>query len=129
MLGLIENLSNRAENHDNSKMEDPELKVFTEFTPRLKTAVFGSDEYKQFLKDMKPALDHHYAHNSHHPEHHKNGIRGMTLLDLVEMLCDWKASTERTKDGDINKSIEYNKKRFEMSDDLVDIFKNTLSEL
>ena len=30
---------------------------------------YGSDEYKACLTEMKPALDHHYAANRHHPEH------------------------------------------------------------
>lgn len=53
----------------------------------------------------------------------------MTLLDLVEMFCDWKASSERTANGDLEKSIDYAKNRFNMSDDIVEIFKNTIREL
>jgi hypothetical protein len=74
---------------------------------------------------MKPALDHHYANNSHHPEHYKNGIDDMSLLDLVEMICDWKAASERHNNGNIRKSIEVNGKRFEMSPQLIRIFENT----
>ena len=39
-------------------------------------------------------------------EIYANGVAGMDILDLVEMLCDWKAASERTKDGDFQKSIE-----------------------
>ncbi len=49
----------------------------------------------------------------------------MDLMDVVEMFCDWKAATMRHNDGDIRKSIEINQKRFNMSDDLMEIFKNT----
>jgi hypothetical protein len=52
----------------------------------------------------------------------------MNLMDIVEMFCDWKASVKRTKDGDINKSIEINSERFKMSPQLVNIFKNTILE-
>ena len=48
-------------------------------------------------------------------------------LDILEMLCDWKAATLRHKDGDIRKSIEINQKRFGYSDELKRIFLNTLS--
>lgn len=41
------------------------------------------------------------------------------------MFFDWKAAGERHKDGNILKSIEINKDRFGMSEQLVDIFKNT----
>lgn len=64
--------------------------------------------------------------NSHHPEFYENGICGMNLLDLVEMLCDWKAATLRHNDGDIRRSIEINQKRFGYSDELKQILLNTL---
>ena len=70
-------------------------------------------------------LDHHYKHNPHHPEHHEAGVNGMTLIDLVEMFCDWLAAVERHADGDIFKSIEINTKRFNLSQQLVDILINT----
>jgi hypothetical protein len=76
---------------------------------------------------MKPALDHHYAMNSHHPEHFATGIQGMSLLDVLEMLCDWKAATLRHNDGDIRRSIELNQKRFGYSDELKAILLNTLA--
>jgi hypothetical protein len=51
----------------------------------------------------------------------------MDLLDLVEMFFDWKAATERTKDGDIRKSVEINSTRFNLSPQLVNIFNNTIT--
>lgn len=126
LIIFLNELTNRALIHDQSKLEDPELKTFVEYTPKLKSSTYGSEEYKNFLKEMKPALDHHYAHNSHHPEHYENGIDGMDLMDLVEMLADWKAASMRHDDGDINKSIEINSKRFNMSPQLVNIYKNTV---
>jgi hypothetical protein len=115
----------RGEVHDLSKFEPEEVKAFTEFTPKLKGATYGSDEYKGFLAAMAPALRHHYANNRHHPEHFENGIEGMNLLDVLEMFIDWLASTKRHADGDINRSIEINEKRFSMSPQLVAIFRNT----
>jgi hypothetical protein len=125
----IRNLSARQDAHDTSKLESPEAETFEEYTAKLKGSTYGSDEYKRFLAEMKPALDHHYAHNSHHPEHWPDGIRGMSLLDLIEMLLDWKAATERHADGNILKSIEINQKRFGYSDDLKMVFLNTVREL
>lgn len=122
----ITELLRRALVHDLSKLESPEVEIFDEFTPKLKGSTYGSEEYKQFLNSMSVGLEHHYASNSHHPEHYKDGIRGMDLLDLVEMLCDWKAATLRHADGDISRSIEINQKRFGYSDELKQIFINTL---
>ena len=118
-------LKDRAMNHDKSKLEEPELSIFQEYTEKLKTSTYGSDEYKSFLKEMQVALDHHYKNNRHHPEHFENGIDGMNLIDLVEMFCDWKAATERHDNGDIFKSIEFNTKRFNLNPQLVNILNNT----
>lgn len=126
MLIFAQELINRALVHDRSKLESPEVEIFTEFTPKLKQSTYGSKEYKTFLREMQVALKHHYANNSHHPEHYQNGIRDMDLADIVEMLCDWKAATLRHADGDIVKSIEYNKNRFNYSEDLELIFKNSI---
>jgi len=49
----------------------------------------------------------------------------MDLFDIIELLMDWKASSERHDDGNIYKSLEINKDRFQMSDQLIQIFKNT----
>lgn len=126
LLACAEELLHRAHDHDRSKLEDPELATFDEFTPKLAGMVYGSDEYKACLEAMGPALAHHYTHNSHHPEHYPNGVRGMTLLDVVEMLCDWKAASLRTKDGDLRASLDLNQDRFDYSEDLQAIFRNTL---
>lgn len=118
-------LIDRAIIHDNSKLESPEKELFDKYTPKLKETTYGSDEYKKYLNELQVALDHHYEENSHHPEHYENGVNGMDLFDLVEMFMDWKAASERHEDGDIFKSIEINKERFNLSDQLVEIFKNT----
>lgn len=63
-------LRRRGAVHDQSKLADPEKALFDEYTPKLKDCTYGSDEYKAFLAGLKPALDNHYAKNSHHPEHY-----------------------------------------------------------
>lgn len=127
---VVRNLLDRADSHDRSKLSPAEKDVFDEFTPKLKNSTFGSEEYQGFLKSMGKALNHHYQHNkSHHPDAHPNGINNMTLLDMVEMIVDWKAASERHDDGDILKSIDYNKERFGMSDQLERLFKNTVAEM
>src|SRR5690606_4088546 len=117
----IHELTYRALNHDSSKLAEPEIGIFTEYTPKLRNSTYGSEEYKGFLEGMHGALKHHYENNSHHPEYYRDGIRGMDLADVIEMFCDWYAATMRHEDGDIYKSIEINKKRFGYSDDLEQI--------
>lgn len=123
---MIGDLMRREDEHDRSKLRSPEVEAFDEMTPKLAGSTYGSEEYRSCLAAMKPALDHHYAANSHHPEHYPDGIRGMNLLDVVEMLCDWKAATLRHDDGDIRRSIEINQGRFGYSDELKAILLNTL---
>ena len=122
-------LIRRANVHDNSKLESPEKELFDEFTPKLKGCTYGSDEYKSYLTALKTALDHHYQNNSHHPEHYARGVNGFDLFDLLEMFFDWKAAGERHADGNIYKSIEVNKERFNLSDQVVDILTNTAKNL
>lgn len=178
MSRAISNLSDRALYHDRSKLDSPEKELFDEYTPKLKGSTYGSDEYKGFLAGMKPALDHHYAHNAHHPEHYRwrcgvcdrrwtdiewesapegpndsgqrycpscschgviyetalvaetdKGLHGMSLLDLIEMLVDWKAATLRHNDGDLCKSIEINQQRFGYTDELKAVLIRTATEL
>lgn len=50
---------------------------------------------------------------------------GMTLVDLIEMLADWKAATERHEDGDLARSLVIQQERFGISDQLARILENT----
>ena len=122
---FTDKLTTRGVEHDRLKLKSPEVEIFTEFTPKLAETTYGSDEYKEFLEQMKPALEHHYANYRHHPEHFVDGVNDMNLIDLVEMICDWKASTLRHNDGNLLKSIEINAQRFGMSEQLTQILVNT----
>ena len=125
LVALVKEVLDRSTCHDRSKTLPPEVEVFDEYTPRLAGMEYGTDEYRECLIGMGDGLAHHYASNRHHPEHFADGVAGMTLVDVAEMLADWKAATERVKDGDLGKSLEIQRKRFGMSDDLVTILRNT----
>lgn len=113
--------------HDQSKLQSPEKEAHDRVNPRLRSAEFGSDAYKAALADMGEAVQHHYSHNRHHPEYHPDGINGMNLVDAIEMLCDWKAATERSG-GDLAKSIEINAQRFGIGKQLKTMLLNTASD-
>lgn len=113
-------------------------------TPLLQKLEYGTPEYKQSLEDLGPALEHHYANNRHHPEYWPNGVADMSLLDITEMLCDWKAASERMRkptpaapgraeapayDENFERSILLNKERWGFSDELCGILINTAREL
>jgi Family of unknown function (DUF5662) len=128
LMGMvITELVDRSVKHDLSKTEEPELSVFNEYTPKLQTAAYGSREYREHLKGMGEGLRHHYANNRHHPEFFGRGIDGMTLVDLVEMLADWKAASERGH-GDLATSLPIQQERFGIFDQLAAILRNTAEQ-
>lgn len=130
LLGkVISELHDRALNHDRSKLHSPEVECFAVYTPKLAGMRYGSPEYKECLRKMAPTLAHHYRNNSHHPEHYVDGIVGMSLIDLLEMLCDWKAASMRTDKGSLIESLRINRERFKMSDQLFAILVNTAEDL
>lgn len=129
LIDVVKNLLNRVCYHDYTKLIEPELSGFNTHTPKLRGTTYGTPEYEKLREELNATLEHHYRHNSHHPEHYSNGIRGMNLLDLIEMLCDWEAATQRHHDGNLAKSIEINQKRFGYSDEMKDILMNTAKYL
>lgn len=130
MNDVVINLLERSSRHDDSKLKLPEVAMFAKYGPRLKNLTYNSKEYKECLSEMKKeALGSHYSYNEHHPEHYKNGISDMNLIDLIEMFVDWNASAKRHDDGCITKSLKINKDRFQFSDELHKIFNNTVKYL
>jgi hypothetical protein len=122
---VVNDLRYRQSVHDASKLQEPEKPMFDEFTPKLNASTYGSDEYKQFLVEMGTALDHHYANNDHHPEHFEHGIADMDLIQLLEMLADWKAATLRHADGNLARSIDQNAERFGYGEEIHRLLWNT----
>jgi hypothetical protein len=123
------NLLDRGIAHDTSKLQEPEKSAYDIITPRLKELTYGSEEYRASLREMKPAIQHHYAVNPHHPEHYAEGVSGMSLFDLIEMVMDWRAASERHADGDIWRSLQINRERFKLSDQLYEIIVRTFKEM
>lgn len=121
----------RAQVHDLSKYGPYEAKRFARVLPRLRETTYGTDAYRELLDELKPALDHHYARNSHHPEHWedrvkgRSGVEGMDLYDFVEMYCDWKAAIRRHNDGDLRESIRSNADRFNLDRQVVFLLAST----
>ena len=63
------------------------------------------------------------------PFEYEGGINSMSLFDIIEMLMDHKAASEKTKNGSIQKSLDYGKERFKYSDQLYKILQNTVREM
>lgn len=116
----------RGLKHDLSKItSDIEYDNYRKVIMTLKLEKTGSPEYNKARESIKPAVDHHYENNEHHPEHFKDGISGMTLVDLLEMMSDWQAVNDEKPGRDIKPWIRSCKDKYKMSDDLFNVFMNT----
>lgn len=89
---FFEELSSRASNHDKSKFFEPELTPYIWLTWENHCLLNNIPlELDQDIKySIAHAISHHITKNRHHPEFHSNPDN-MTKVDLIEMVCDWKA--------------------------------------
>lgn len=123
------NLHERAQQHDLSKLQSPEVEGYAALQANLADITYGSPEYRAALDAARPTIAHHYEVNDHHPEHYPDGVAGMSLMALMEMVCDWKAASERVKGGSIGQSLDVNEARFGLDPQLASILRATIKEL
>jgi hypothetical protein len=109
-------LVKRALLHDLSKYRRDEAQGFARTIHRLGSTPYGTDAYKELLREIKPSIQRHYSRNRHHPEWHADGYEGMSRIDRIEMVADWGAAVRRHKDGDLERSITTNAERFGYGD-------------
>lgn len=122
---FIQLLIRRAENHDKSKLEEPELSWWKEMDKEPRYP-YGSEEYKQKIKRWNKVFKHHYQYNRHHPEHYEYGISEMTLIDIVEMMCDWLGYKDTTTVTEALNVCDDQMARYNISEELRQIIFNTL---
>jgi len=96
IASIRNDLEKRGIAHDRSKFETFEFDSFAKTRQKFKTVDFGTKEYQECVDEIKPAIDHHYAANRHHTAYHFNGFNDMNLIDILEMLADWKAASRRS---------------------------------
>lgn len=117
---IIHELINRAEKHDDTKLEEPEKSLFDTYTPKLAECEYNSEEYKSFLEGLKPALDHHYARSRHHPEYEEynllewrdiKGYEGVYSVsnygDIKNLITDKKLKSYITPKGYLRLQLQY----------------------
>ncbi len=102
---MIHDLEKRSISHDRSKLEEFEFDIMTEKLPIFRKANRESKEYKKSVTAIRAFLDHHYDYNRHHPQFHKNGFADMNLLDILEMIADWKAINKNNSDLSFKESL------------------------
>jgi len=125
LLFLSEELRKRAEEHDNSKLQFPEIEWLIEMDkePRCQ---YGTKEYYEKMNRWKKFFVHHYTQNKHHPDHYSNGIDDMDLVDITEFLVDVVSYYEVLQAHDGEKVLDDQEKRFQISGQLRNVLSNTL---
>ena len=121
-------LRKRGIAHDRSKLMAVEFDGFVKSRPKFKKANYGTPEYQECVDMIKPSVEHHYKNNRHHTAYHENGIKGMNLIDVCEMVCDWVAASRRSPDQTLHDSLSYAFKKYEIDGVLQDIIKNTFKD-
>ena len=123
---FIFELYKRLYTHDSSKLKEPEYSLWLKMDeePRYK---YGTQEYKDKMKRHEYVFKLHYKHNRHHPEHFEfDSVSGMDLIDLIEMLIDWISYKDEISVEDAIQLVETQSNRYNLSEDLKCILKNTL---
>jgi len=128
MAKFAAELSYRSAIHDVSKFKKEELEVYAEFIDEMNKHPFNSPEEKELREKYQTASIVHKKLNRHHPEHFENGMEGMNLIDLIEMLCDWRSASERSAGDSIRKGLPIMKDKYNISPQLLKILENTLKD-
>jgi hypothetical protein len=126
---IASELRKRGFAHDRTKFQELEFDAFVSTRDKFKKSNYGTKEYQECIDIVKPAVDHHYQNNRHHTGFHKNGINDMTLIDIIEMVCDWQAAARRSPDKELKDTLEYAYKKYGISEQLGIVLKNTFKEL
>jgi len=122
-------LRKRGMAHDRTKFQELEFDAFVSTRDKFKKANYGSKEYQECIDAVKPAVDHHYANNRHHTSFHGGTIDGMNLVDIIEMVCDWKAAVRRSPDKNLEDTLEYSFDKYGIGDQMQKIIVTTLEDL
>jgi len=123
------NLRQRGHAHDRTKFQPMEFDAFVSTREKLKRAKFGAPEQQECVDTIRQAVDHHHANNQHHVQYYSDGIKDMSLLDILEMICDWRAATRRNSESRFKGFLEVAIKKYNISPELEKIIQTTLKEL
>lgn len=111
---LARKLEERADLHDNSKFNWDELEGFIEFKALARVHPFGTEAYYQAQEKYKPAIDLHMSRNPHHPEYYGGDLNKMSLIDFMEMICDWTGATITYARLNFEEGLEVQKQEFDI---------------
>lgn len=119
----------RGIRHDRSKLQEPEFSIFVSTRDQFKKANYGTPEYDAVLDAAQEAVDHHHQNNRHHVAYFPSGIQDMNLLDIIVMICDWKAASRRSPDLSFFDSLPKAFLKYKIPAFLQTIILNTIRDL
>jgi hypothetical protein len=115
LLQVARKLEERANLHDLSKFQLDEFEGMAKINQIAREMRLDSPEYKASIQSEAVKL--HWSRNSHHPEYYHDGIKDMSLLDLIEMVIDWRAASEVYRRTSLGESLQIQKERFKMTEE------------
>lgn len=122
-FGII--LLRRGEDHDNSKLEEPEFSGWCKMDEEPRYP-YGSYEYKDKVKRFNPLFIEHWRKNRHHPEYFNYNFNDMDLIDIIEMMCDWLGYRDNITYTEASQLVSTQCDRYGFSDELKELILNTL---
>jgi len=130
MSQMSKDIMYRGNVHDESKLGPHEFLHHVRMIEEFEKHPFGTEGYDKAKEGLGPAVEHHFLHNRHHPEYFVDGINDMNLVDVIELLMDWKAATLNHSNslGDILKSVDILSEKYNISPQLKRIFLNTIKD-
>ena len=111
---LSRELLKRAFVHDDSKLNDEELKNFLELKIKDKPFINANSMLNEYEKER---IQIHWKNNRHHPEYFDD-IRDMEEIDIIEMVCDWYARSMQYGTDIIEFAETRQKNRFNFPEDM-----------
>lgn len=115
----------RAREHDRSKLQFEEFEGFAQINKVARNHAYGTPEYDKSMEEAKEpggCIHIHFGRNAHHPEFH-NREASMGLLDIMEMVMDWKAASMTYGTNTLAESLPKQLERFNFSDWQVEVIK------
>lgn len=125
---LSQELEIRAVAHNLSKLGIDEFIGFIAINKVAREHPYGSKDYKASLKD-NDVIDLHFSKNQHHPEHHNNYVIGMGLVDIIEMVCDWKSASITYGKTTLSEALEIQIERFGLTKEQLYLIKLIIEEI
>ena len=115
---LADYFRHRAREHDRSKLRLDEFAGFSRINRIAREHPYGTQEYEESMDTEKGpdgCITLHFSRNAHHPEYHGHE-REMGLLDLMEMVADWKGAADTYGTNTLRDAMPVNRKRFDFDD-------------